>query len=187
MKSETNATRAFTLIEMVIALAIIALLAVVAVPTLMQRSPQYERKQFIQKLNSLTQFAWQHAITTGKVHRLLFDMRKRTIVIQESQSKKDVYGKPLFKTVKNSYVRTEYVWPASIMVQSVFIDGKDPLQIFDEAYELWFYLVPSGIAQDVILNFNDKNDTLAGRPRQFSVVLNPFTAQFKAYDTFQKP
>jgi hypothetical protein len=43
------------------------------------------------------------------------------------------------------------------------------------------------MAQDVVMNFIDTKDTQDGKPLQVGLVLNPFTAQFKTYDTFQKP
>ena len=52
---------------------------------------------------------------------------------------------------------------------------------------VWFYIIPEGMTQDVVLNFIDTNDAYDGHPRQVGLVLNPFTAQFKEYDEFQKP
>jgi hypothetical protein len=39
----------------------------------------------------------------------------------------------------------------------------------------------------VIINFLDTKDTKDDAPRRVGLVLNPFTAQFKIYDAFQKP
>ncbi len=182
-----NNKSGFSFIEMVIAIAIIALLGAIVVPNLMRRSPDYQRKQFVTKLNTLTQFAWQHAITSGKLHRMFFNIRKRQIIIEQATDEKDAKGEAIFKPLKNAYVRSEYVWPKQLHLQSMYIDGKDLLQMFDTAYEGWFYIVPSGLTQDVILNFEDRKDRLAGRPRQLGLVINPFNAQFKSYDTFAKP
>jgi prepilin-type N-terminal cleavage/methylation domain-containing protein len=184
----TFSKKAFTLIEMVIAIAILALLVAVVVPTLMKRSPQFERKQFVAQLNGITQFAWQHAITTGVLHRIFLNIRKRTIIVEQASKKKENGGKKVeFVPVQSPYIKTDFVWPTQLTIQSAYIDGKDTLQLFDEAYEFWFFIVPSGLTQDVILNFQDRKDTLAGRPAQLGLVLNPFTAQFKSYDKFQKP
>jgi hypothetical protein len=53
--------------------------------------------------------------------------------------------------------------------------------------EMWFYVIPGGMAQDVIINFIDTKDLYNNAPRSVGLVLNPFSAQFKIYDTFQKP
>ena len=177
----------FTFIEIVIALAIIGLLAAVIVPNLRRRSPKYEREQFVGHLNALTQFAWQSAITTGKLHRIFLHIQQRKITVEQATAEKDMEDVPIFKPVRSTYLKTEYVWPKQLSLRDAYIDGQDILSLFDKAYEAWFYLIPSGLAQEVILNFEDSKDRLAGRPRQLGLVLNPFSAQFKAYDTFQKP
>jgi hypothetical protein len=51
---------------------------------------------------------------------------------------------------------------------------------------IWFFVAASGLAQPVTINLVDDNDRSAGRARSIGLVLNPFSAQFKEYDTFQK-
>ncbi len=47
--------------------------------------------------------------------------------------------------------------------------------------------MPDGLTQTVTMNFLDtKQLNAAGKPRQFGLVLNPFNAQFKVYDGFQR-
>ena len=44
------------------------------------------------------------------------------------------------------------------------------------------------MTQDVIINFYDTKDVLPDEsPRPVGLVLNPFSAQLKEYDTFKKP
>ena len=53
--------------------------------------------------------------------------------------------------------------------------------------ETWFYVVPDGMTQRVTINMTDGNDIdSGGRPAKIGLVLNPFNAQFAAYDTFKK-
>ena len=52
--------------------------------------------------------------------------------------------------------------------------------------ELWFFIVPEGLAQDVVINLLDMRDKDRGKAKQVGLVLNPFAAQFKSYDSFQK-
>jgi hypothetical protein len=53
--------------------------------------------------------------------------------------------------------------------------------------ELWFFLVPEGLAQQVTINMIDTVDTFDDKPRHIGLVLNPFLMQFKVYDAFAKP
>lgn len=53
--------------------------------------------------------------------------------------------------------------------------------------ETWFYVVPDGMAQRVTINMTDSQDIdSGGRPAKIGLVLNPFNAQFTAYDTFKR-
>jgi prepilin-type N-terminal cleavage/methylation domain-containing protein len=101
----------FTLIEILVALAIIALVATVVIPNLWQRKPYYERQQFIRNLNALSNMAWQKALTTHKIHKLQFDLARRTAFLQVESDDRDDKGEPAFVSVKGAYVITSFTWP----------------------------------------------------------------------------
>ncbi len=80
--------RGFTLLELVIAIAIVAILGVVLVPTFRGEREKLETKEFVAKLNTLMQAAWQQALSSQKVQRVFFDFNKKSIALSE-QSDKD--------------------------------------------------------------------------------------------------
>ncbi len=97
-------------------------------------------------------------------------------------------GDYTFTPVTGSYITSEISIPESLEVKSAFIEGKDVLaRIVKEKAEFYFFLVPEGLAQDVIINLVDKKEVYNGKPEQVGLVLNPFSAQLRAYDSFQKP
>ena len=52
---------------------------------------------------------------------------------------------------------------------------------------VWFYLMPQGLAQSVVINMIDRSDTTKvpkGQP--VGLVLNPLSVQFRAYNAFQQ-
>ena len=58
---------------------------------------------------------------------------------------------------------------------------------FGTTDNVWFFIIPDGLTQEVTINFVDYDDMLPnGDARQFGLVLNPFSAQFKLYDTFKQ-
>lgn len=180
--------RAFTLIELLVAIALIGLLATIVIPNLYRRVPQYERQQFIGNLNGLMRFTWQQAVVTHKLHRVQFDLEKREVRIAVERNELDSKGERAFESLKDAYMTTSLIWPEHISIKNFYIEGSDELARFSvrKAAEVWFYIVPEGLAQDVIINGVDSHDTVDGKPRPFGLVLNPFSAQFKVYDTFQK-
>jgi prepilin-type N-terminal cleavage/methylation domain-containing protein len=178
----------FTLIEILVAVALIALLATVVAPNLGRRSPRVEREKFVAKLNALMQFAWQDALITNKLHQVDIDFTKRVVTVLV-ESGKDSQGKKIFQQVKRAYMDTRIAWPRNFEVKNFYIDGKDAMEesALRATAGAYFYVVPDGLTQEIILNCVDAKDRLRnGNLRLFSLVLNPFSAQFTYYDTFQK-
>jgi len=165
------------------------LLLKIIVPNIQKMRSGYERKQFISKLNALLSFTWQHAIVTQAIHRIQFDLEKNSVSVYFATKEHTAHGKPLFSPVKGRYINTRIPWPQQIKIKQFFVLGFDEMRRFVErtVSQVWFYVAPEGLAQEVIINFTDTSDTRQTLPRTTSLVLNPFTAQFTVYDTFQKP
>lgn len=179
----------FTLLEILIAITLLGVMAIVVVPNMVRFSPKYEREKFLTALDGITQFAWQNALSTGMLHRVEFDFGKRRISLSKASQKKDSKGQPIFEPVKETYLGTAFKIPSTIDIKQFIIEGYDELSRYvgRKTQESWFYIMPDGLTQAVTINFTDAKDLLAnGKPRSFGLVLNPFTAQFKRYDAFQK-
>ena len=52
---------------------------------------------------------------------------------------------------------------------------------------VWFYIIPEGMVQNVVINMTDTKDVRDNQARPVGLILNPFSAQLKIYDSFQKP
>lgn len=179
----------FTLLEIIIAVAIVALMTVVTVPSLWRRSPEHERKQAIAQLNSFTYHAWHQAMTTGKVHKVLFNFAQKRVELYRETDKKESNGEPIFEPASRLYIAQSFLWPASLSIKQFIVEGADMMEKFaGRASETaWFFVIPDGLAQAVTINFVDTKDILfTKKPRSFGLVLNPFSAQFSVYDEFQK-
>lgn len=182
-----KAAPAFALIEVLIAIAIVAITATIVVPNFQARQPRYERESFIARLNSLVYVAWQQAVVTHAVHKVSFDFSKKLVNI----SREVVVGpkkNPEFKPVTGQYFQTSLRLPENIKIQQFIIEGFDEMKRSSggKTNEIWFFIVPDGLAQMVTINALDTKETIRNKPQQFSLVLNPFNAQFVVYDTFQK-
>ncbi len=179
----------FTLIEILIVLALIGLLAKIIVPNLQRLTPQYERKQFIGKLNEILQLGWQQSIITHKTCKIVFAVNERKVSLEIATGNYDRRGTEIFEPIKGHYLKTTFIWPEQFKFKQFFIEGFDEMARFvgRESSSIWFYLVPGGLAQDVIINILDIKDLKNNKPRMIGLVLNPFTSQFNVYDTFQKP
>lgn len=176
----------FTLFEVLIVIAIIGSLMAL-IPKVRQRNPRYEREQFIARLNSLCQFAWQQALITHKLHAVEFDFNKHMVSVKKDIGERDTEGNPKLELVKGH--RSKFTYPAHLEVKQFIIEGSDEMKgagSGSKTSTAFFYIIPEGLTQEVTINFIDKKDSIDGKARTVGLVLNPFTAQFKVYDKFAK-
>jgi prepilin-type N-terminal cleavage/methylation domain-containing protein len=177
----------FTLIEILVVIALIGVMATIALPNLMPRQPGQERKLFVTKLNELMRFSWQQAILSGKIQRVVINVAQRTIALQEAESF-DKQGEPVFTDMDNSYLQTSLTWPEQLEVRNLYIEGFDEMSrsVGRQTEKVWFYLVPNGLTQRVTINMLDNDDIRDGKVVRMALVLNPYTAQFSVYDEFKQ-
>jgi prepilin-type N-terminal cleavage/methylation domain-containing protein len=179
----------FSLLELMIVIAIIGVLGAVIMPNIGRKTPRYEREAFIARFNTLVQYGWQQALMTHKIQRITVDVGKKIISLATDSGDKDRAGEIVFKPIENSVEDTEISIVPQFQIKQFFIEGFDMMTKFarSKTATMWFYIVPEGMVQNVVINCVDTQDLQDDQPRQFSLVLNPFTALFKTYDTFQKP
>lgn len=178
----------FSLLEIMIAVAIIGMVAATVVSNFARRMPRAQRENFINSLNNLAQFARQRTLITRKLHKVAFDLAQRRAWI-EQQMGKDSKGEPVFAPIKSASIRASYSWEPHFVFQNFFIEGVDELSAYSsgkKTEEVWFFIVPDGLAQEVTINVADTKDTINKRSRHIGLVLNPFTAEYKVYDEYQK-
>ena len=181
--------RGFSLLELLVVIAIIGILSAVIMPNIQRSTPRYEREEFIARFNTLVQYGWQQSLVTHLLHRINVDVGKKVITLTVATDQKDKSGEFVFKPIPDAVYDTECVIPEQIVIKQFFIEGFDMMTKFAQSKtaSVWFYIVPEGMVQNVVINFMDTKDIRDDQPLSVGLVLNPFTAQFKTYDTFQKP
>ncbi len=176
----------FSLIELMVVIALIGLMATIGFPSYRALFPGADRKKFLVQLDRLTSFAWRNAQETGKIQSILFDDKNHLVHVQIDSGQRDSSGKIILQPVKRAYLNTSIAIPKNLQIKNFIIEGYDEASKgkLETAY---FYIMPNGLTQHVTINMNDVKDKVGtGRARQISLVLNPFTARFKEYDAFQK-
>lgn len=168
----------FTLLEVMVAITILALIMRFAMPNIGGNKPRYIRDAFVARLNALTHLAWQRALVTHKIQRVTFDMGKSQIMLSEQTDELESNGEPKFAPSTGGYVKSSFNYPNTIDIKNFFIEGHDEMKRSGSKAVTWFYVVPEGLAQEVIINFTDKSDRIGSKMRKFKLELNPFDAQF---------
>ena len=181
----------FTLLEIMIALAIIGMIGAIVLPNLQGRNPAAERKNFVARLNELLSYAWYNGVTTGKVQRIVFDFTTHKIRIE--QQKEDMVRplqEPTYKPVKRAYIDTVIDWPKHLRVKNFYIEGYDEVARYGVGSKMqttWFFIAPDGLAQDVLINITDTQDRVtAKKSKRIRIELNPFNVQFAEHNGFKQ-
>ncbi len=164
-------------------------MAAVIAPNFSSQKADQERETFIAKLNALVQLAWQNALLSNSLHKVVFDFKKRRVSVEQATGEKDSQGNAQFVPLERTYMETSIEWPEYLKIKNFFIEGFDEMQraVGGETQESWFFVVPGGMTQRVTINATDTHDMQNnGRAAKVGLVLNPFNAQFTIYDTFKK-
>ena len=114
----------FTLIEIVVAIAIIGFMAAIVVPNLFGPTAATERKSFIAKVNGLLFLGWQQALITHKIHMATFDINQKKVYLEVVESM-DSADKPKTSPVKIDYQATSIEWPEQFEIKNFYIEGTD--------------------------------------------------------------
>jgi prepilin-type N-terminal cleavage/methylation domain-containing protein len=175
---------AFGLLELLVVVAIMALLLTIAVPQFASFIPRYQRTQFFNRFNALTQAGILRSLKNKKFHTITFDLEKALIILEEWSDTEKI-KKPISH---ESSVTKPCPIPKNIEIKQIFIEKFDEIGKYlgnKKAARIWFFISPEGKTQSVIVNAVDQ--THIDNPKPLSLVLNPFSGQFEIYDTFQKP
>ncbi len=174
----------FTFLELIVVIAILGILATIIVPNFRSRNPEYQRRQFIDQLNSLLQVSWQNALATGKVQKIIFN--KKNISLESATGKKSSSNEEIYKPIQVRFLKTNLEIPDNFEIKNFYIGKKDEMtSLVGGKGKIWFYITADGMAQNVILNIVE--NISENIKQELSLVLNPFSVQFKEYDKFQKP
>ena len=133
---------------MLIVVFIIGLGASLVMPRLLRRSPDKEWPSIQSELSNMLYFARQEAITSQKVHRIVFDKRKRRAIV-EVDAGEHKPGVRAYEPIKSMYYTSEYQLPEGVSFLSLVLGKKE---LFEENKGIgWCYVVPHGLVQDIVL------------------------------------
>ncbi len=172
-------SKGFTLIELLIVILIIGLMGSVLAPRLAPRTAKQEKDAFIASLNGLARVALTQAITTQKLHQIFWDLEHRTVEIRKHTGEYDKAGDPECKPVRIPYGTPPVHIPERFIMKQFSIEGINELAGNRNTKQVWFYIVPDGISQQVSIMMVDTHEDVDEADKKVTLELNPFTVRYE--------
>jgi prepilin-type N-terminal cleavage/methylation domain-containing protein len=178
----------FSLIEMMIVIALIATMATLILPRMIGRQPSTEWPSIVDDLNNLVIFARQEAISSQGIYRLTFKsvIEGRDLVLIE-QEKKDP-EKPqqkIYEQVSSSYLKTRYKFPEAVKIKALYAGREEMLS--DNKGTGHCYIISDGLVQDVFLHLTRTPNEKDKKEINVTLKMMPFFGRFELLDGFIRP
>lgn len=153
----------------------------VLAPRLAPRTARAERENFVSQLNSVLRAALTQAIITQNLYQIYWNLETRVIEIRKHTGAYDRAGDPICKPIQIPYGAQNVTIPERFIVKQFSIEGINELAGSRSIKEVWFYIVPDGIAQQVTVVFIDTHEDVTDAEKKLTLVLNPFTVQYEQH------
>ena len=155
------------------------------IPKLFTSRPGMTKKRFFSEFSTLLANTQFQAILNKKVHQVFFDFNHHQIIIKQynpqiNEKNKHSQFEPVPKNLFDSQIKL----PQDFIIRNFFIEKTDEIKSGIKIDDAWFYIMPDGSSQPVIINIDDDSDGLEAK---FSISINPFYSQATLHDIFQKP
>ena len=179
-----SSSKGFSLLELMVVLALLGFLISMVTPRLSRRSPSSEWKTITDQLNNLVQFARQESIVEQIPFRLVFSQGKNKtadyVLVEKLDTTKEVQ-KQVFSPVHSTYTPTRYEFAESVKLRAIF-SGKRELLL--ESGKAPCYIVPEGLVQEIFVQLvrteNRKEECV-------TLKMLPFEGQFDLIEKLLKP
>lgn len=172
-------------IEILVVLMLISLTMSFTIPRFINSQKGAIKKHFAQDFAKLISNTMHQAILTSKVHQVFFDNNRHEIMIKIfDETSQDQNRHKMFKPVEKNLFNSTMQIPDSFVIQNFFINGEDEVKSGTTMNEAWFYIMPDGTSQHMIINIINQEDQ---QDNKFCITINPFYSQVSIHDTFQKP
>lgn len=185
--SQFKLRKAFTLLEIMVVVSIMALTAAILVPRLLFRTPQAEWPTILADLNDLIFFARQEAISGQQIYRLNFKSNGEqpdTVTVEQELPDPEKPWRKMYRPASSFYYAAKYTFHESVKIKAVYL-AKDEY-LTNNKGEGYCYVIPDGLVQDVIIHVA-RRDGDKGNEFTASFVISPFFGRFEFREGLVRP
>jgi len=185
-----NAVSGFSILELIVGIAIVGVLLTVVVPAFKNQNPQARRDIFYENMNALTREALIRALETGHPHRIVCNLAKKTVFLEEKKDEVTRDGEAVYERVQPRIGNVGEHIPITYEFQNFYVEGVDEIAkhgVGTQTEDVWFFVLPEGMCQEVLVNIIDLSQSKDGIPGfPFSLFLNPYQVQFEMTNELQR-
>ncbi len=177
--------RAFTLIEIIVVLGIVAFVMAIISPRLFRKKDQVKVETIFREFNNLLSIARQEAVSNQKICRLRIKAYKNlpvVVSIEEMEVDPEKENKLISKTIFSEYLKTEYILPQNIKIEAVYLGKQNLLE--EKKGEAFCYISTDGLVQDILIHIAKVKDDLQ---EKYTFKTDPFLGEFLFLDGFLRP
>lgn len=171
----------FSLLELMVVIGIIGLLATIVLPRLTNKGPWARLNTFAQQMANTIRKVGDTALIEHTTYRIVIEPQKHTISAEYITKKLDSNGKAIWQAKKFMAPKIPFLWDKNIVLENIFINGKDELQKHEITTKIYIYISHTGIGQPTIINSTDR-----ATRKKLSLKINPFTLDSTTSHEYQK-
>ena len=186
----------FSLIEMLMVLGLIMIISSLVMPSLRRRPDKYERQLFIDRLNGVVAAARHQSMISLMPHRIVFKLGSKGAATWIDQvwiegpgplKQKDRDGNWVYERISSRRDTDHMGQQKRFRLRQFKIEDHDELQRYadkpgssgNQTGEIWFFVVPDGLTQEVQLEVVDSAPMVRVSDKRMVLTLNPFTGRFE--------
>ncbi|MCK4650972.1 hypothetical protein KAT08_02230 [Candidatus Babeliales bacterium] len=180
---QLSSSRSFTLLEILLVLAIIVSMSALITPWMFRKKPEVEWRAVLDELNNLISFARQESIATRKTYRLVFKLSRvgqDFIEVEREERDAEKPEKKIYKRVHSEYLTTKYIFPSQIKMVAFYQKSRENLFEKNKG-SAYCHIISNGLVQDCIIHMTRKIDKVEEKG---TFKIRPFLGTFEYYNGF---
>jgi len=179
-----NNQQGISFIEILVALLLISILLSMTTNIFFARRPRQAQKDFYAQFLVLVDYATSSAVMQKKVYKVDFDLEHKNIGLAQFDPASQATNKHERFTPIAHTSDTMINIPPFTTLKNFFINGVDELHRSVKTEHVWFYIMPDGSSQSIIMNFENEQES---SNNQYAFCINPFYSRVTLHEAFQKP